>query len=204
MNTLRMIALVFVTLQAGDPKEVCELPEVRNQLEERVQEDQKIRREFIEATREVKDGKVVIPTELASKMTKTDQANTAWLKSVVEKHGWLGRSLVGVKGAHNAWLLIQHADKDLAFQKKCLQLMTKLPKGEVAPVDIAYLTDRTLVAEGKLQRYGTQCSRENGEATMNPVEDPDNLNNRRKALGLEPIEEYLEFVNQTYSSKTAR
>src|SRR5262249_43917540 len=78
-----------------------------------------------------------------------DKDNTAWMKGVVEKHGWPGRSLVGKKGAQNAWLLVQHADLDRPFQKKCLELIRKMPRGEVDPENIAYLVDRVAAGEGK-------------------------------------------------------
>jgi hypothetical protein len=58
--------------------------------------------------------------------------NTARLKEVVAKHGWPGKSLVGEDGAFAAWLLVQHADADAAFQKQRLELMKPLlEKGEV-------------------------------------------------------------------------
>ena len=41
-----------------------------------------------------------------------DRRNIAWMKEVVAKHGWPGKSLVGFVGAQNAWLLVQHADDD--------------------------------------------------------------------------------------------
>ncbi len=80
--------------------------------------------------------------------------------------------------------LVQHADKDGKFQKRCLELMKSAGKGEVAPVDIAYLTDRVLIAEGKPQRYGTQSVIENGKAMAKNVEDRANLDKRRGSWGL--------------------
>ena len=62
-----------------------------------------------------------------------DQKTTARMKEIVDKRGWPGKSLVGTDGAHAAWLLVQHADKDRAFQQKCLGLMQPLAaKGEVS------------------------------------------------------------------------
>jgi hypothetical protein len=101
--------------------------------------------------------------ELQKKMEEIDQRNTAGLKGVVDKHGWPGRSSVGDEGAHNAWLLAQHADRDRAFQKRCLKLMKDaVQKGEAAGKELAYLTDRVLVAEGQKQIYGTQFTVKGG------------------------------------------
>ena len=91
-----------------------------------------------------------------AQMTALDKEHTARLKAVVAAHGWPGKSLVGEKAAHAAWLLVQHADADPAFQRRCLHLMERLPPGEVSVKDLAYLTDRVLLAEGKPQRFGTQ------------------------------------------------
>ncbi|MEM6470396.1 MAG: DUF6624 domain-containing protein [Planctomycetota bacterium] len=201
MRVFQIIALMFVSMQSPNSEEKCDLPAVRNQLAERVKVDQEIRRKLIEASRPKKNGAMNVPTDLITKMAETDKSNTTWLKALIKQHGWLGRSLVGEDGAHDAWLLVQHADLDPAFQKECLRLMTAMPKGEVAAVDIAYLTDRTLVADGKLQRYGTQCSGINGKTVVNPVEDPVNLNKRRNELGLGTIEEYLETIQSAYSKE---
>jgi hypothetical protein len=52
-----------------------------------------------------------------------DADNVAWLKTVVAKVGWPGRAMVGKDGAHAAWLLAQHADRDPVFQRSCLDLI---------------------------------------------------------------------------------
>jgi hypothetical protein len=67
-----------------------------------------------------------------------------------------GRSLVSVDGTQAAWLLIQHADHDPAFQRACLELLGHaVHAGEADATYHAYLTDRVLLAEGK-QLYRTQ------------------------------------------------
>jgi len=54
--------------------------------------------------------------------------------------------LVGKKASQGAWLIAQHADHDLKFQKKCLKLLAeKLKIKKVEPRNFAYLTDRVLV-----------------------------------------------------------
>jgi hypothetical protein len=67
-----------------------------------------------------------------------DADNLAWLKETVAEVGWPGRSLVGEDGAHAAWLLAQHADRDPAFQRRCLDLLTQAVAGrEASPVELA-------------------------------------------------------------------
>lgn len=190
----------------------CKLPELRDELTERVKIDQQIRRQYMELvgggekTGGGKEGESenddsknkATLSLLMGKMTRVDRENTAWLKEQVEQHGWLGKTLVGEGGAQNAWLLVQHADRDPEFQKHCLDLMNKMPDGEVSKKNVAYLTDRVLCADNKPQRFGTQVTVDptTGKPKVKEVEDPDNLNKRRASVGLGTIEEYLKLFEQ--------
>jgi hypothetical protein len=124
-------------------------------------------------------------------MREADGENLPWLKEVVAEHGWPGASLVGADGAHAAWLLAQHADADPAFQRRCLDLMTAaVEAGEATVRELAYLTDRVLLAEKQPQVYGTQVTRRDGQVVPLDLHDPDGLDARRAAVGLEPFAEY--------------
>jgi len=124
-----------------------------------------------------------------------DDGNTAWLKAVVDAVGWPGRSFVGEEGAHTAWLLAQHADRDPAFQRRCLGLLRQaVDDGEAAPADLAYLTDRVLLAGGEPQLYGTQLTARDGRLMPCRLRDPDTVDDRRAAAGLEPLDSYLRHV----------
>jgi hypothetical protein len=76
--------------------------------------------------------------------------------------------------------------------------MKTQPKDEVDPRDTAYLTDRVLIGTGKRQLYGTQVIFKDGKFVPNPIEDADQVDERRKAIGMEPLQEYLKFVEQAY------
>ncbi|MCK9903738.1 hypothetical protein MXD63_27265 [Frankia sp. Cpl3] len=123
-----------------------------------------------------------------------DEDNTAWLRRVVAEHGWPDTSLVGEEGAHNAWLLAQHADHDPVFQAECLDLLAAAVEcGTASPADLAYLTDRVRRAHGDLQLYGTQFwygADGLGELQPQPIAEPDRLDERRAAAGLGPFDEY--------------
>ena len=181
----------------------CENPELRRELLERVERDQSARRALIERMQKTGQDKVDPQQmqEIMKELHKVDSENRQWLKEIVDESGWPGKTKVKKDGAHAAWLLVQHADADREFQKKCLKLMEALEPGEVAPIDIAYLTDRVLVGEGKKQRYGTQAEMKDGKAVLKPVEDRENLNKRRAALKLDPIEDYLKQIEALYAGK---
>ncbi len=136
--------------------------------------------------------------QLVERMSRIDADNTAWLQGVVDRHGWPPAELVGDDGASAAWLLVQHADADIAFQRRCLDLMAQLPAGAVRQQDFAYLTDRVLLAEGEKQRYGTQFVPVAGRLTPRPTEDEANLDARRAAVGLPPMAEYIKMAEKFY------
>jgi len=125
-------------------------------------------------------------------MNRVDVANTDRLREIVDEHGWPGRSLVGEEGAEHAWLLAQHASAQLDFQRRVLDLLTAaVAAGEATPRQLAYLTDRVRMLEGKEQIYGTQSIRdEGGHPVPYPIEDPDHVDERRAGAGLESLGEY--------------
>ena len=119
-----------------------------------------------------------------------DKEHTEHMKAIIGQIGFPTTSAVGKKASFAAWLLVQHADHDLAFQRTCLTLMKDLPNHEVDPVNIAYLTDRILVSEKRPQIYGTQFYYDQSQKpVLHITEDRLNLNKRRTSIGLEPLQE---------------
>jgi hypothetical protein len=184
-------------------------PELAKELRTRMQSDQAARKEIIDFMIKQKladnvdlatlDPKIVAQyMALVEKVKGEDRKNVLWVKGVVDKHGWPGKSLVGAASAHDAWLLVQHADADRDFQQTCLSKMEALPKGEVEPRDVAYLTDRILVGTGKKQKYGTQAGIKDGKAVAAPIEDEERVDERRKSVGLGPLEPYLKELEVVY------
>src|SRR5438552_10221588 len=128
----------------------AKLPELRNELKDMVKVDQEARQRIIAAG-------ATADKKLLDELAATDAKNTARMKEIIAAHGWPGKSLIGTNGAHDAWLLVQHADRDRNFQRRCLDLLKEaVAHGEASGKDLAYLTDRVLLAEGKKQIYGTQ------------------------------------------------
>jgi len=160
--------------------ETLKEPALRDSLLQRMKKDQGIR---------------MIPNPDMEEWTKIDADNTAYMKTVIDKYGWPGESMVGEDGALAAFLMVQHADKDSQFQKKCLPLLeAAVQAGEVSAGNLAYLTDRVLIAEGKPQRYGSQFQTVDGKSVPFPIEDPANVDARRKAVGLGPLAEYAKEI----------
>jgi hypothetical protein len=129
-----------------------------------------------------------------------DRDNTARLREILGAHGWPGHRLAGEAGAHAAWLLVQHAPPDL--QEECLPLLKDaVAQGDARPVDLAYLTDRVLAHRGEPQIYGTQYQVRDGVPELWTVRDPDGLDERRAALGMEPEAENRARLLAAYERK---
>ena len=136
-------------------------------------------------------GEPLSPEDMA-RWTEIDKANTRRMREIITEHGWPGKSLVGEDGLFSAWLLVQHADKEIDFQKQCLELLRMaVEAGEASAQNLAYLTDRVRANEDLPQVYGTQCHTVNGKVVSKDIEDAEHVDQRRAAIGLEPVAEYL-------------
>ena len=162
--------------------------DLRAQIAARVEIDQAVQRELSDR---IQSGQ---PIGAAARQDSVFNANLEWMRLVLAQYGWPGSRLVGEEGSHGAWLLLQHADRDTALQRTALGLLEKAVRsGDVSPRDLAYLTDRVRVAEGRPQVYGTQLQYDSrGCASPRPSEEPAQLDTRRASAGLEPIAQYVQ------------
>ena len=141
--------------------------------------------------------------KVAMEYRRIDAQNADRLRQILSAHGWPGKSLVGEQGAHDAWLIAQHADHDPAFQRQALDLLAAaVAQGEASTRDLAYLTDRVRVNERREQVYGTQMRPdENGLPVPAPIEGREGLDERRAEVGLEPFEQYVRGFEEEFGSK---
>lgn len=153
---------------------------------------QLIAMEVDDQTARLKLSKEKNPTvEEWEEVAAVDKKHNKLLKEIISEFGWPGIRLVGLKGASAMWLLVQHQDLDPLFQKKCLNLLKSAVQTQEASYrDYAYLLDRVRMNENELQVYGTQWIQKDGKFELYPVEDPDNLDQRRSEAGLCSLEDY--------------
>ena len=166
------------------------LSEIKIKIAEYVNEDQKLR---FSVTDFNADNSVVW-----EKIREVDARNTAFLKEVIKEHKGVifNPDIIGAKLVGDCWLMVQHADADLPFQKQCLELMKQnnCPLGH-----IAYLTDRVMVNEAELkaeatnsdwkkiinnQEYYTQWHMYDGKWHIPPNVDWTKIIEKRKSVGL--------------------
>jgi hypothetical protein len=117
-----------------------------------------------------------------------DSENLKPFKEIIAACGWPKTK----KDSHSAWLLAQHADSDLAFQRLARGLLEASVKaGIAAPHDLAYLANRIAASEGRSQEYGTQFLQlDRCHLVLDPVDNRELVNRRRLAVGLQSLEEY--------------
>ncbi len=210
MSAHLILGMVLALFVEQPQKPVAQDPDLRRELLHRCEVDQRTRFALVDW---LKAHHVVIDTldqakldpqdreeyeRLEAAMKQTDTENIAWLKELVDKQGWPTITQVRQDGAQAAWCLVQHASADRPFQRHCLDLMAKVPPDEISARNVAYLTDRVLLAEGKKQLYGTQCTSAGGRWEALPLEDEVHVDQRRTAVGMEPLAEYLQSIEETY------
>ncbi|QWF16751.1 DUF6624 domain-containing protein [Lysobacter capsici] len=141
---------------------------------------------------------------LETQLHRQVQAAMVWLREVVDRHGWPGRSLVGADAAAAACRLLQHADGPREFQDRCLALIAQAARdGEMSLRDLAYLTDALRVQRGRRQCFGTKFRRRGSALVPCPIERPAQVDARRREMGLEPLAEYAERIRATFAADPA-
>lgn len=145
------------------------------------------------------------------------QKNTDSLKNILSQidEGWPVRSKFGnqngCKSSDAAFLIAQHSDFDIEFQKSVLQTLETLKcrnneRPEYCPANLAYLHDRIQTNMGLPQKYGTQGTKENGIWFPNTCETSniEEINKLRKSIRMAEgsLENYFEHMNEDIPVKT--
>ena len=119
--------------------------------------------------------------------------NASELKQLVKVCGWPRKSVHGITAVNKAFFIMHTSDPDSEFFKEAVVAFKDLAtKQEVSAQQYAYLFDLSAIKRTGHQRYGTQL-----EATSDcrmrpkPVENPVQLDELRKSVGLEPIEDLV-------------
>ncbi|MBC8136378.1 MAG: hypothetical protein H8F28_10875, partial [Fibrella sp.] len=170
--------------------------EIENHLISLADEDRRVRAELA-ATGELFVG-------YASRMEAVHRRNAGELEAIIAQCGWPGKSLVGVEGANAAWFILQHAVGNPTLQRRCLPLLQEaIANGEAEASHAAYLEDRIRFYERRPQRYGTQFDwDENGQMSPWQLEDSEQVDEFRRAVGLGPLAEKIQEARAGTADET--
>ncbi|SHJ20544.1 DUF6624 domain-containing protein [Aquimarina spongiae] len=129
-------------------------------------------------------------------MAKLHNKNAKELDDIIDDIGFPTIDKVGKEANEAAWLIIQHSIGQPSFMKKCVKLLKKaVDENQANPINLAYLTDRVAVFEDSPQLYGTQFDwDEYGALSPNPYDDEIKVNQRRKSIGLNTLEEQTQIM----------
>lgn len=147
--------------------------------------DLELRNRLIES---VKLGK-----EYNEEMEQLHLNNAQVLDGIIDKIGYPTIDKVGKEASEATWMVIQHSIGNPNFMKKSFDLLKKaIDENRADPINLAYLADRIAVFEGKYQLYGTQFDwDEKGELSPNIFDEMEKVNQRRKEIGLNNMEEQI-------------
>jgi hypothetical protein len=124
--------------------------------------------------------------------------NAGILNDIIEKIGYPTIDKVGREASEAAWLVIQHSISQPGFMKKCVRLLeNEVNNNQADPGNLAYLADRIAAFENRPQLYGTQFDwDENGNLSPNSFDELNKVNERRKSIGLNTLEEQTELIRK--------
>ncbi|MCW1427631.1 DUF6624 domain-containing protein [Novosphingobium sp. JCM 18896] len=123
-----------------------------------------------------------VKREVQARLETINRENLEQLYALLPAAGWFTRTDYGDHGAEAAFLVVQHSTAEV--QRRFLPSLERFAaSGDVAPSQYALMYDRLALADGKLQRYGTQMRCEAGRMVPAPTEDPDRLEERRAPMG---------------------
>jgi hypothetical protein len=125
-----------------------------------------------------------------------DLADQKALKAMMPATGWFTQPEYSAKAVDAAFLIVQHAANDPDLMRDALKRMEPLVKtGRVKGESYALLYDRvSLFFDHKPQRYGSQVECKAGHWQPQNLEDPDHVDERRKAVGMVMTEaDYLKY-----------
>jgi len=187
-STLLLISAFTIKAQ-----EVIQFPALKKQIDSIPFIDKK-------AGQDVRYGKIEERDSLIKNVKEIFIRNTALAKQIFAEYGFPNYDKVGKEGEKNFFLCVQHSDHDLKFQQAVLKQMKKEVRRKKAdPSSFAYLTDRVNINSGNSQISGTQLEYDKQKTAFpKNLKNPNKVNDRRKSIGLEPIEDYLKFATEAH------
>ena len=194
-----IISLLIVNISFGQNQNKNNVyPSIRAQLDTIYTLDQQYRRQMSEIEKKYGTQSEEFTT-LLLQIQETDSLTLIEVEKILDKHGWLGAEIIGEQGNKTLFYVIQHSD--LETQLKYLPMMREaVQRGNARKIDLALFEDRIAVRQGKRQIYGSQIFKDydNGEVYVWPLIEPEKVNERRAAIGLGPIEDYVTRVGMTW------
>lgn len=129
-------------------------------------------------------------SDLSSIQTALDRSNFEYLASVMDQHGYPGKTMVGEPTNLVGYEILKRQPE--AIENYILMLQDFAESGELPMTHYATLEDLLLMYKQEPQKYGTQGYIDSsGNPYIWPIDNPETVNERRAKVGFTTtIEEY--------------
>ncbi|MEO0649366.1 MAG: DUF6624 domain-containing protein [Planctomycetota bacterium] len=159
---------------------------IRSEVLERTARDQGIRAQLGEEW----------DAEVVGEMLRIDADNTARMHALLPEVGWIDAERFGPEAARGAFLIVQHSGDIPLMLTAREKVRADWEAGLVSGSQYALLHDRLELMLGRPQVYGSQVQSSTDEdgnevSCLAPLTDLHGLDERRAALGMGPIADYL-------------
>lgn len=199
MNTARLfLSIAIASLLSALPacatgsRSDTDAVAIANEINELAADDQRLDQLVINSDPQIKE------PGFFDRKRELQIERTARIKQIYNDIGFPAPSEFDAKASSNFWLLVQHSDNDPVFQQQVLDAMDELPESVVSSSEKAYLVDRVRINTDRPQLYGTQVlyDFDQARAYPKPTEDPAGVDERRSAVGLEPLWQYMNGMSK--------
>ncbi len=122
-------------------------------------------------------------------------------EAIFDEIGFPDYEMVGQEASEAFWIIVQHNDADPVFQERVADAMRgPVERGAADGSKLAYLMDRVLINTDRPQMYGTQLDyiHEQARAIPKALGDPEGVDARRAAVGLEPLAAYMNGSSELF------
>ena len=137
------------------------------------------------------------PADLIKRINETRKKNNIQMCSILKKHGWLTKSLVGKEGLDAAIFVLNGSSPQLRVDLLPV-IIAATKQGEISRPDFAGYVDRLRVDAGLKQIFGTQATIIDGFLVLFPIEAEEHVDSRRKQYELAPLALYVRVLESQY------
>ncbi|GER06422.1 hypothetical protein GCM10007972_01340 [Iodidimonas muriae] len=131
-------------------------------------------------------------------ITPVDKENLQRVSDILEQYGYVSAPLWSDKAEQAVWFVVQHMPPETDPDLMALilpKVKESVEQGRLTGWHYAAMYDRHERYQGRDQLYGTQFLRDGGVYVPAPMQDPEGVDARRAALGMETLAEKLEKFN---------
>ena len=186
---LLIIFLLNVMIANGQTR--FQLKEITQQLETIYTLDQGVRQKLQEVQMSHGHGSEEYRQSL-EEMRIQDSINRHTVFEIIDKYGWISKSVSSENASNAIFYVIQHSELDTQLKYKKL-VQKAFEDKEISDFEYVIFEDRLNTRQGKYQLYGTQSAVDNiGNSYLYPLSNIDSTDIRRSKVGLPNLSEQIE------------